>query len=124
MGEAHRHAPGYIPPVQVPDRERTRLRATTRILAAAACSALLAVTAGPAFGAAGGADPATTVWEAGGSNMGECSAYLGERQVRDDVNRLIKDGAIPGVENPGQVYSVRAQQEESKPPEQECLRRH
>ena len=99
-----------------------RLGATARILAVVACSALLAVTAGPALGAP--ADPATTVWEAGGSNMGECSAYLGTRQVRDDVNRLIKDGAIPGVENPGQVYKVRAQQEESKPPEQECLRRH
>ncbi|CAA9404754.1 MAG: hypothetical protein AVDCRST_MAG03-1459 [uncultured Rubrobacteraceae bacterium] len=97
--------------------------ATARILAAAlACSALLAVPGGPALGAP--ADPATTVWEAGGGNMGECSAYLGERRVRDDVNRLIKGGAIPGVENPGQVYSVRAQQEESKPPEQECLRRH
>ncbi len=98
-----------------------------RICAAAACSALLAVAAGPAFGAPGGAqpaDPATTVWEAGGSNMGECSAYLGTLQVRDDVNRLILAGAIPGVENPGQVYSVRAQQEESKPPQQECLRRH
>jgi hypothetical protein len=56
--------------------------------------------------------------------MGECSAYLGTMGVRDDVNRLILAGAIPGVENPGQVYSVRAQQEESKPPEQECLRRH
>ena len=99
-----------------------RLRATPRILAAAACSALLAVSGGPAFGAP--ADPATTVWEAGGSNMGECSAFLGTMGVRDDVNRLIKDGAIPGVENPGQVYSVRAQQEESKPPQQECLRRH
>ena len=124
MGYATRVALGYIPPVQMTKRERTRLGATARILAAVACSALLAVTAGPAFGAAGGTDPATTVWEAGGSNMGECSAYLGERRVRDDVNRLIKDGDIPGVENPGQVYSVRAQQEESKPPEQECLRRH
>ena len=98
----------------------------TRICAAVVCSALFAVAAGPAFGAPNPppADPGTTVYEAGGSNMGECSAYLGDRQVRDDVNRLIKDGAIPGVENPGQVYSVRAQQEESKPPEQECLRRH
>ena len=124
MGYAAGPGLGYIPTVQVPNRERMRLRATPRILAAAACSALLAVSGGPAFGATGGADPATTVWEAGGSNMGECSSYLGTRQVRDDVNRLIKDGAIPGVENPGQVYSVRAQQEESKPPEQECLRRH
>ena len=98
-----------------------------RICAAVALAALFAVTAGPAFGAPNApppADPGTTVYEAGGSNMGECSAYLGTRQVRDDVNRLILAGAIPGVENPGQVYSVRAQQEESKPPEQECLRRH
>ena len=96
-----------------------------RISASVACSALLALSAAPAFGAsASPPDPATTVWEAGGSNMGECSAYLGTMGVRDDVNRLILAGAIPGVENPGQVYSVRAQQEESKPPEQECLRRH
>ena len=93
--------------------------------AAVSCSALLAAAAVPAFGSTGAPpDPATTVWEAGGSNMGECSAYLGTRQVRDDVNRLILAGAIPGVENPGQIYHVRAQQEESKPPEQECLRRH
>ncbi len=113
-------------PVVIPTKERMRVK-VTRICAAVACSALLAVSAGPAFGAPGGAppaDPATTVWEAGGSNMGECSSYLGTRQVRDDVNRLIREGAIPGVDNPGQVYHVRAQQEESKPPEQECLRRH
>ena len=89
--------------------------------AAVACSALLAVAAGPALGAP--ADPAATVWEAGGSNMGECSAYLGTMGVRDVPNRAIREGKIPGVENPGQIYSVRAQQEESKPPQQECLPR-
>ncbi len=61
-----------------------------RITAIGVCSALLTVVAGPAFGAANPPDPGTTVYEAGGSNMGECSAFLGTQQVRDDVNRIIR----------------------------------
>ena len=99
----------------------------TRICAAVVCSALFAVAAGPAFGAPNPPPtaPGTTVYEAGGSNMGECSAFLGTRQVRDDVNRIIRlHGDALGIENPGQIYHVRAQQDESRPPEQECLQRN
>ena len=96
-----------------------------RISAAVVCSALLTVTAGPAFGAANPPDPATTVYEAGGSNLGECSAFLGTRQLRDDVNQIIRlYGDELGIDNPGQIYHVRAQQEENKPPEQECQPRN
>ena len=52
-----------------------------RISAVIVCSALLAVTASPAFGAASRPDPGTTVYNAGGSNLGECSSYLGTQQL-------------------------------------------
>lgn len=70
------------------------------------------------------ADPGTQVWQAGGSNMGECSAYLGGMQVRDDVNQIIRqNGDKLGIANPGELFHVRAQQPESLPPAQECLQR-
>ena len=96
-----------------------------RISAAVVCSALLTVTAGPAFGAVNPPDPGTTVYEAGGSNLGECSAFLGTLGVRDDVNQIIRlHGDQLGIENPGQIYHVRAQQEVNLPPAQECLQRN
>ena len=97
-----------------------------RISVALACSALLALAAAPAFGAPGThPDPATTVYENGGSNLGECSAFLGTQRLRDDVNQIIRlNGDQLGIENPGQIYHVRAQQEVNLPPAQECLRRN
>ena len=96
-----------------------------RISAVVVCSALLMVMAGPAFGAANPPDPATTVYEAGGSNLGECSAFLGTRQLRDDVNQIIRlNGDQLGIKSPGQIYHVRAQQQNNLPPEQECLPRN
>ncbi len=95
---------------------RLRMLAVTAVTAAA----LLASTA-PALAQT---NPAQRVREVGGSNMGECSAYLGGMQVRDDVNRIIRQyGDLLGIENPGEIYHVRAQQPESKPPAQECLQR-
>ena len=97
-----------------------------RISAAVACSALLALAATPAFAASGTPpDPGTTVYNAGGSNMGECSAYLSTQQHRDDVNRIIRlYGDQLGIDNPGQIFHVRAQQEVNQPPAQECLQRN
>ncbi len=96
-----------------------------QISAVVVCSALLTVMVGPAFGAPNPPDPATTVYEAGGSNLGECSAFLGTRQIRDDVNQIIRlHGDQLGIENPGQIYHVRAQQQNNLPPEQECLPRN
>jgi hypothetical protein len=103
--------------------KRTILLVTVALVMAA----LPAVAAGPAFGApnAPPADPGTIVYEVGGSNMGECSAFLGTLGVRDDVNRIIRiHGDALGIDNPGQIYHVRAQQDESRPPEQECLQRN
>lgn len=69
-------------------------------------------------------DPGTKVWQVGGSNMGECSAYLGGMQVRDDVNRIIREhGDLLGIRNPGEIFHVRAQQPVSLPPALECLPR-
>ena len=69
-------------------------------------------------------DAPTRVWEVGGSNMGICSSFLGQIGARAEVNHLIKDfGAQLGIESPGALYRIRAQQESSLPPAQECLRR-
>lgn len=70
------------------------------------------------------ADPATTAWAAGASNMGECSAFLGTQGLRDDVNAMIRErGDVLGIANPGQIFHLRARQPVSLPPAQECLPR-
>ena len=57
----------------------------------------------------------------GRSNMGLCSSYLGQLQVRDDVNALIREfGGVLGISSPGELYSVRAKQHENGPAAQEC----
>lgn len=93
-----------------------------RILAAIGAIALaLILGTGPAVAQA---DPATTVWQAEGSNMGICSSFLGGMQVRADVNLLIKEyGGFLGIDSPGELYRVRARQTESKAPAEECLQR-
>lgn len=59
------------------------------------------------------------------SNMGLCSSYLGQMQVRDDVNRILnQDPELFGVGNAGELYRVRAQQRELGTAEEECLPRH
>lgn len=75
-------------------------------------------------------DAATTVWLHGGSNLGECSAYLGQLDVpnggnvRADVNHTIKEyGAFLGIASPGALYSVRSQQSVNLAPAAECLPR-
>jgi hypothetical protein len=93
-----------------------------RLALAASALALGLLTGGQALAAT---DPATQVWEAGGSNMGECSSFLGGMQVRDDVNHIIKDnGDVLGISSPGELFRVRARQQENLPPAQECLQRH
>jgi hypothetical protein len=81
----------------------------------------------PAGTAAAAADPqpGTIVFEAGGSNMGLCSAYLGATlKVRDDVNQQIRlFGDALGISNPGELYKIRARQPVVLPPELECLPR-
>ncbi|MDP9375107.1 MAG: hypothetical protein M3Q65_22195 [Chloroflexota bacterium] len=79
---------------------------------------------GEAVGAAP-ADPSETAMEAGASNMGICSSYLGRLQVRDDVNQIILEyGEVLGISNPGELYHVRAQQSQNAPtPAQECQQR-
>jgi hypothetical protein len=75
-------------------------------------------------GAAAATDPATTAWQAGATNMGVCSAFLGTAGVRDDVNRAIRHhGDRLGVQSPGELFRVRARQDVTVPPAQECLPR-
>ena len=73
-------------------------------------------------------DPGGRPWEAGASNMGLCSAYLGqtdgifEPNARAEVNHLLKEFGF-GYKNNGELYSVRAQQKENQHPTLECVRR-
>ena len=92
-----------------------------RILIVLAVVAALA----PASTAAAAPQPGTVVFEAGGSNMGMCSAYLGATLgVRDDVNQQIRlFGDALGISSPGELYRIRARQAVVLPPELECLPR-
>ena len=84
----------------------------------------------PALATPAGGDAATNVWVHGGSNLGECSAYLGQldlpgvANVRADVNHTIKEfGPLLGLSSPGALYSVRAKQAVNLAPADECLPR-
>ncbi len=84
-----------------------------RIIMVVAVAALMAAMMASAF-------PVLAEPPLHASNMGVCSSFLGQQQVRDDVNHLVK---AKGYENPGEIYKVRARQHENLPPEQECLPR-
>lgn len=79
-------------------------------------------------GAARTDDPGATPWEAGASNMGLCSAFLGqtdgmfEPNARAEVNHLLKAFGF-GYRNNGELYSLRAKQKENQHPALECVRR-
>lgn len=105
--------------------ERSAMKRPLMLLVAAAFSVALAPPAAAA-GPAAGYRP----WEAGASNMGMCSAYLGQLpghvgpNARSDVNHLIKAlGPVLGLSSPGDLYRVRAKQHVNEAPELECLRR-
>ena len=69
-------------------------------------------------------DPSQIVSDAGGSNLGVCSSFLGRQQLRDDVNRIINSGAIPEIDNPGELFEIRAKEHpQGSTPEQECQQR-
>ena len=104
--------------------------------AAAAAATAFAVAFGPLAGsspaaaAPAGGSAATNVWTHGGSNLGECSAYLGQldvpglKNMRAEVNHVIQQhGSALGIASPGALYSVRAKQEVNRPPAEECLPR-
>lgn len=62
--------------------------------------------------------------EAGASNMGICSSYLGQTGHRAAVNHLILEfGPVLGVESPGELYRQRAKERNEGTPEEECLPR-
>jgi hypothetical protein len=102
-----------------------------KILAVPALAgAVLVGTATAAFAGPAGGSAAYNVWEHGGSNLGECSAYLGQlavpgvTNVRAEVNHVIQQyGDVLGIASPGALYSVRAQQQVNLQPAQECMPR-
>jgi hypothetical protein len=72
-------------------------------------------------------DPGDTPARPAVSNMGLCSAFLGQLGARDDVNHLLKELGpfLPDgpFDNPGELYRIRAGQHPNASAEQECLRR-
>ncbi len=75
---------------------------------AALMTTMVMASAFPAF-AEPPSDPSQKVLENGASNLGVCSSFLGRQRtedgknVRADVNKTINSGAIPGVDNPGEL---------------------
>ncbi len=70
------------------------------------------------------ADPSQTAADAGASNMGVCSSFIGRLQVRDDVNLvIIERGDALGLSSPGELYRVRAQMSVELAPKDECVKR-
>lgn len=91
-----------------------------RIATALLASVALAATASPV--SADGQDPGDTPAGPHVSNMGLCSAFLGQLGVRDFVNHLILSGAFE-VDTPGELYRIRAREHPGRPAEVECLAR-
>jgi len=96
----------------------------------AALAGFVAIGSPSAAADPSGGSPAMNVYLHGGSNLGECSAYLaqldvpGGGNVRAEVNHAIQQfGDQLGISSPGALYSVRAKQQVNLPPAQECLPR-
>ena len=95
-----------------------------RIIVTAGILGLLLSLSVPALAEEPGVQP----WEAGASNMGMCSAFLGqtdgmfEPNARAEVNHLIQLLGF-GFKSPGELYSVRAKQKVNVAPSEECVRR-
>jgi hypothetical protein len=92
-----------------------------------ACLTAAGVLAGNSAAHAEPTNPGETPARSAVSNMGLCSAYLGQLGVRADVNHLLKqfgpflpDGPF---ENPGELYRIRARQHPNASAESECERR-
>lgn len=90
---------------------------------------LLVMTAAavPATAAGAAQDPGDTPARGAVSNMGLCSAYLGQLGVRADVNELVREFGpfLPDgpFDSPGELYRIRARQHPDASAEQECERR-
>jgi hypothetical protein len=91
-----------------------------RAVAALVIAGALGAGASPAVAA--GNDPGDTPAAPVVSNMGLCSAFLGQLGVRDFVNHLIKSGVFE-VDTPGELYRIRAREHPGRPAEVECLAR-
>lgn len=99
-----------------------------RMFATAVATAF--VTAGiaiPGAALAAGTNPGTTPAKPVVSNMGLCSAFLGQLGVRDDINHMVKEIGpfLPDgpYNSPGELYRIRARQHPDAPAETECTAR-
>ena len=73
------------------------------------------------------AEPDGTPGQAHVSNMGLCSAFLGQIGARAEVNHLLKEIGpfLPDgpYNSPGELYRIRARQHPNATAAQECLAR-
>lgn len=103
-----------------------RQRASRRV-AVSVMGVILVVAALPGAASAEARDPGETPARAVVSNMGLCSAYLGQIGVRSDVNHLVKDlgPVLPDgpFDSPGELYRIRARQHPNASAEAECVQR-
>lgn len=71
--------------------------------------------------------PGDTPASGNASNMGLCSAFLGQLGIRSDVNELLRElGAfLPDgpFDNVGELYRIRAKEKPTAPAAEECLPR-
>jgi hypothetical protein len=91
-----------------------------RIAAGSLAAVMMMAAASPVM--ADGKNPGETPAGPVVSNMGLCSAFLGQLGVRDMVNHLIKSGLFE-VDTPGELYRIRAREHPGRPAEVECLAR-
>ena len=100
---------------------------TVRRAAVVVVGAVVTVSALPGSAGAEPADPGDTPARAVVSNMGLCSAYLGHRGVRSDVNHLVREFGpfLPDgpFDSPGELYRIRARQHPDATAETECVQR-
>jgi hypothetical protein len=112
--------------VPVPDPGGSRAhRRTHRELAAGVVCGVLALSGATAADAA--TNPGETPARGKASNMGLCSAFLGQVGARADVNELLREFGpfLPDgpFDSPGELYRIRAQEHPNADAEDECLQR-
>jgi hypothetical protein len=91
---------------------------------AKACLGVLATSLIAVAPTAASQNPGDTPARGEASNMGLCSAFLGQLQARDDVNRILKErGGLLGIDSPGELYRIRAQEHPDASAADECLQR-
>ena len=99
----------------------------TRRIASVAALAVLCAAAPTGAASAEPTNPGDTPARPVVSNMGMCSAFLGQLGVRSEVNHLLKEIGpfLPDgpYNSPGELYRIRAREHPDAPAAAECVQR-